>query len=374
MPLVINCIKNQMKIILVVGARPNYMKIAPVYFALKSEQNFHPLIVHTGQHYDNNLSEIFFKELGLPEPDTYLGVGSGTHGEQTSRIMIEFEKVLFEEKPDLIMVAGDVNSTIACALDAVKLHIPVAHLEAGLRSYDRRMPEEINRVLTDSISDILLTPSLDANENLKKEGVSDEKIFFVGNAMIDSLRKYEKLSEKSDVLERLNLSQNNYGLITLHRPSNVDNKKSFEKIITAFEEIEKRIPLIFPIHPRSRKQIKQFSLKSRFENMKNFKLIDPVGYLDFLKLEKYAKLVLTDSGGIQEETTVFGVPCLTIRENTERPITIKQGTNQLVGNDTQKIIKAVESILGGYYKERTIPKFWDGKTALRVVEVLKNFV
>ncbi len=363
-----------MKIILVVGARPNYMKIAPVYFALKSEQNFHPLIVHTGQHYDNNLSEIFFKELGLPEPDTYLGVGSGTHGEQTSRIMIEFEKVLFEEKPDLVMVAGDVNSTIACALDAVKLHIPVAHLEAGLRSYDRRMPEEINRVLTDSISDILLTPSLDANENLKKEGISNDKIFFVGNAMIDSLRRYERLAERSNILEQLNITSNNYGLITLHRPSNVDNKKSFEKIITAFEEIEKKIPLIFPIHPRSRKQIKQFSLKSRFENMKNFKLIDPVGYLDFLKLEKDAKLVITDSGGIQEETTVFGVPCITIRENTERPITIKQGTNQLVGNDTQKIIKAVESILGGHCKERTIPKFWDGKTALRVVEVLKNFV
>lgn len=363
-----------MKIILVVGARPNYMKVGPVYFALKSDTDFEPILVHTGQHYDNNLSEIFFKQLGLPKPDRYLGVGSGTHGAQTSRIMIEFEKVLLEEKPDLVMVVGDVNSTIACALDSAKLHIPVAHLEAGLRSYDRRMPEEINRVLTDSISDILLTPSLDANENLKKEGITDERIFFVGNAMIDSLRRYEKLAERSNILEKLNMTSNNYGLITLHRPSNVDNKENFERIITAFEEIEKRIPLIFPIHPRSRKQIKQFSLKSRFENMKNFKFIDPVGYLDFLKLEKDAKLVLTDSGGIQEETTVFGVPCITIRENTERPITIKQGTNQLVGNDTQKIIKAAESVLGGHCKERTIPKFWDGKTALRVVEVLKNFV
>lgn len=349
------------------------MKVAPVYFALKSEQEFEPILIHTGQHYDNNLSEIFFNELGLPKPDIYLGVGSGTHGEQTSRIMIEFEKVLFKENPDLVMVAGDVNSTIACALDSAKLHIPVAHLEAGLRSYDRQMPEEINRVLTDSISDILLTPSLDANENLKKEGVSDKKIFFVGNAMIDSLRKYESLAEKSDVLERLNLSQNDYGLITLHRPSNVDNKETFEKIITAFEEIEKKITLIFPIHPRSRKQIERFSLMAQFNNMKNFKLIDPVGYLDFLKLEKYAKLVLTDSGGIQEETTVFGVPCLTIRENTERPITISQGTNQLVGTDTPKIIKTANSILDGYCKKGTIPKFWDGKTANRVVNVLKNF-
>lgn len=349
------------------------MKVAPIYFALKSEQEFEPFLVHTGQHYDNNLSEIFFNELGLPKPDIYLGVGSGTHGEQTSRIMIEFENVLFKENPDLVMVAGDVNSTIACALDSVKLHIPVAHLEAGLRSYDRQMPEEINRVLTDSISDILFTPSYDANENLKKEGVSDEKIFFVGNAMIDSLRKYESIAEKSDVLERFNLSKNNYGLITLHRPSNVDNKQNFEKIITAFEEITKRIQLFFPIHPRSRKQIERFSLMARFNNMKNFKLIEPVGYLDFLKLEKYAKLVLTDSGGIQEETTVFGVSCLTIRENTERPITISQGTNQLVGTDTKKIIKTANSILDGYYKKRTIPKFWDGKTANRVIEVLKDY-
>lgn len=361
-----------MKVILVVGARPNYMKIAPVYFALKSEQEFEPILIHTGQHYDNNLSEIFFNELGLPKPNIYLGVGSGMHGQQTARIMIEFEKVLFKENPDLVMVAGDVNSTIACALDSAKLHIPVAHLEAGLRSYDRQMPEEINRVLTDSISDILLTPSLDANENLKKEGITDDKIFFVGNAMIDSLRKYESLAEKSDVLDRLCLSKYKYGLITLHRPRNVDNKQNFEKIITTFEQIEKKIPLVFPIHPRSRKTIEKFSLKSRFDNMKNFILIEPVGYLDFLKLEKYAKLVLTDSGGIQEETTVFGVPCLTIRENTERPITISQGTNQLVGTDTQKIIKTTESILDGYCKRGTIPKFWDGKSAIRIVEVFKK--
>ncbi len=349
------------------------MKIAPIYFALKSEQEFEPILIHTGQHYDKNLSEIFFTELGLPKPDIYLGVGSGTHGEQTSRIMIEFEKVLFKENPDLVMVAGDVNSTIACALDSVKLHIPVAHLEAGLRSYDRQMPEEINRVLTDSISDILFTPSYNASENLKKEGVSDKKIFFVGNAMIDSLKKYESIAEKSDVLERFNLSKKNYALITLHRPSNVDNKESFEKIIKAFEVIEKRIKLIFPIHPRSRKQIERFSLMAHFNDMKNFQLIDPIGYLDFLKLEKYAKFVLTDSGGIQEETTVFGVSCLTIRKNTERPITIRQGTNQLVGTDTQKIIKTANSIIDGYCKKGNIPNFWDGKTANRVVEVLKNF-
>ncbi len=362
-----------MKVILVVGARPNYMKVAPVYFELVKDSYFEPILVHTGQHYDNKLSNVFFDELGLPKPDRYLGVGSGNHGEQTAKIMMEFEKVLFEEKPDLVMVAGDVNSTAACAIDAVKLHIPVAHLEAGLRSFDRRMPEEINRIITDVIADILLTPSLDGNRNLQKEGIPDKKIFLVGNAMIDSLRKYEKIADNSHILEKLNLTPRGYGLITLHRPRNVDIKENFEKIISTFEYIDKKLPLVFPIHPRSLKQIQIFGLNKRFEQMKNFQLISPVGYLDFLKLQKNAKLVMTDSGGIQEETTVLGVPCLTIRENTERPITITKGTNILVGLSTERIISETDKILVGNYKEGKIPQYWDGKTAGRVKEVFKTF-
>lgn len=361
-----------MKIVLVVGARPNFMKVAPVYFALKNAENFEPILVHTGQHYDHNLSEIFFNQLGFPEPDKYLNVGSGSHAVQTAKIMVKFEQVLFDEKPDMVMVAGDINSTIACALDAVKLHIPVAHLEAGLRSFDRKMPEEINRILTDSISDILLTPSSDGDENLKKEGISDKRIFFVGNAMIDSLKKHEQTADKSNVLEKLNLLKNNYGLITLHRPSNVDDKVNFKKILSAFAEIQKKIPLVFPIHPRTRKQIKRFSLQPVIDEMKNFHLVEPVGYLDFLKLEKYAKLVLTDSGGIQEETTILNVPCLTIRENTERPITIHEGTNQLVGTDPDKIVTAAENILSGKFKTGSSPKYWDGKTAQRIVKILEE--
>jgi len=361
-----------MKIILVVGARPNFMKVGHVFFALKEMPEFEPLLIHTGQHYDENLSEIFFRELGFPEPDRYLGVGSGTHGEQTARIMIAFEKVLFEETPDLVMVAGDVNSTIACALDAAKLHIPVAHLEAGLRSFDLTMPEEINRMLTDAISDILLTPSKDADENLLREGIGEERIFFVGNAMIDSLRKYEKIADQSHILEKLGLTPQSYGVITLHRPSNVDIKDNFENLLSAFEIVEKQLPLVFPVHPRAKKQIVNLGLMPKVESMEHFFLIDPLGYLDFLKLEKNAKIVFTDSGGIQEETTVLGVPCLTLRENTERPITIKYGTNELVGTEPENIVAAVERILDGHHKVGSIPQYWDGKTALRVVQVLRN--
>lgn len=363
-----------MKIILVVGARPNFMKVGPVYFALRDSEYFQPYLVHTGQHYDKKLSQVFFDHLGFPEPDRYLGVGSGTHAEQTAKVMVEFEKVLFSEKPELVMVAGDVNSTIACALDAVKLHIPVAHLEAGLRSFDSDMPEEINRILTDSISEILLTPSPDGDDNLTKEGIDSRKIFFVGNAMIDSLKKHEIEAENSNVLEKFALEKKNFGLITLHRPSNVDNKENFLKIINAFDHIQKQLPLVFPIHPRTLNRIDEFSLKSRFDNMQNFKLIEPQGYFDFLKMEKYAKIVLTDSGGIQEETTVLDVPCLTIRENTERPITITQGTNKLVGTDTEKIILETEKILNGENSVGKTPEFWDGKTAERVVKVFQDYL
>jgi len=361
------------KIALVVGARPNFMKVGPVYFELKKHSRYTPLLIHTGQHYDKNLSEIFFEQLGFPKPDVYLGVGSGTHGVQTAKIMIAFEQFLLQEKPDLVLVAGDVNSTVACAIDAVKLHIPVAHLEAGLRSYDRRMPEEINRIETDCISSMLLTPSKDADENLIREGISKEKIFLVGNAMIDSLIKYEKQAEHSKTMDELGLEKQSYALITLHRPSNVDDRDNLEIILDAFSEISKKIPLVFPMHPRTRKQLSVFGLEEKVDAITNLKLIDPIGYLDFLKLEKYAQFVLTDSGGIQEETTVFGVPCLTLRENTERPITIELGTNQLVELNKDVIIQKVTAILNGTYKKGSIPPLWDGHTAQRIVQVMDTF-
>jgi len=361
------------KIALVVGARPNFMKVGPIYFELKKHSRYTPLLIHTGQHYDKNLSEIFFEQLGFPKPDVYLGVGSGTHGVQTAKVMIAFEQFLLQEKPDLVLVAGDVNSTVACAIDAVKLHIHVAHLEAGLRSYDRRMPEEINRIETDCISSMLLTPSEDADENLIREGISKDKIFLVGNAMIDSLIQYEKQAEHSTMMDDLGLKKHSYALITLHRPSNVDDKENLEIILDAFSEIAKKIPLVFPIHPRTRKQISVFGFEEKVNKIANLRLIDPIGYLDFLKLEKYAKFVLTDSGGIQEETTVFGIPCLTLRENTERPITIELGTNQLVELNKDGIVQKVNEILDGKYKKGSIPPLWDGHTAQRVVQVMDTF-
>ncbi|MDP8226112.1 MAG: UDP-N-acetylglucosamine 2-epimerase (non-hydrolyzing) [Candidatus Celaenobacter polaris] len=362
-----------MKIALVVGARPNFMKVGPVYFELKKHSRYTPLLIHTGQHYDKNLSEIFFEQLGFPKPDVYLGVGSGTHGVQTAKIMIAFEQFLLQEKPDLVLVAGDVNSTVACAIDAVKLHIPVAHLEAGLRSFDRRMPEEINRIETDCISSMLLTPSEDADENLLREGISKDKIFLVGNAMIDSLMQYEKKAERTSIIKDIGIKKHSYALITLHRPSNVDDKENLEIILDAFSEIAEKIPLVFPIHPRTRKQLAVFGLEEKANAIANLKLIEPIGYLDFLKLEKYAKFVLTDSGGIQEETTVFKVPCLTLRENTERPITIELGTNQLVELNKDAIVQKVNDILEGNCKMGSIPPLWDGHTAERVVQVMDKF-
>jgi len=361
------------KIALVVGARPNFMKVGPVYFELKKHSRYTPLLIHTGQHYDKNLSEIFFEQLGFPKPDVYLGVGSGTHGVQTAKIMIAFEQFLLQEKPDLVLVAGDVNSTVACAIDAVKLHIPVAHLEAGLRSFDRRMPEEINRIETDCISSMLLTPSEDADENLLREGISKDKIFLVGNAMIDSLMQYEKKAERTSIIKDIGIKKHSYALITLHRPSNVDDKENLEIILDAFSEIAEKIPLVFPIHPRTRKQLAVFGLEEKANAIANLKLIEPIGYLDFLKLEKYAKFVLTDSGGIQEETTVFKVPCLTLRENTERPITIELGTNQLVELNKDAIVQKVNDILEGNCKMGSIPPLWDGHTAERVVQVMDKF-
>jgi len=339
------------------------------------------------------MSQIFFQDLELPRPDIYLGIGSGTHAEQTGSIMIELEKVLLKEKPDLVVVVGDVNSTLAGALTAVKLRIPIAHVEAGLRSFDRTMPEEINRLLTDATSDYLLTPSPDADENLKKEGILEEKIFLVGDVMVDSLLFNLEKAKKSNILEQLGLTQKTfaghcplltaYCLLTLHRPSNVDNKEAFLKIIKALTEISKRIPVIFPTHPRTRKQIETFGLQSYFINSSphascltpqtcGIHIVDPLGYLDFLKLMMHSKFVMTDSGGIQEETTVLDIPCLTMRDTTERPITISQGTNVLVWNDTQKIMDEAFKIIDGQGKKGNCPDMWDGKAAERIVDILAN--
>ena len=364
--------KGKKKIHIIVGARPNFMKMAPLYKEFtKFKNEFEIKLIHTGQHYDERMSKFFFDDLQMPKPDEYLEVGSGTHGKQTAKIMERYEEVLLKDKPDLVIVAGDVNSTSACAIDAVKLHIPVAHLEAGLRSFARSMPEEINRILTDAISNYLLTPSIDGDENLLAEGVSKDKIFFVGNIMIDSLMQYQEKARNSDILDRIDV-KDDYALITLHRPSNVDNKEGLLTILNAFEEISKSISLIFPIHPRTTKQIQTFELEEKVKKMRNLHLVPPVGYYDFLKLQMDAKFILTDSGGIQEESTYFGVPCLTLRPNTERPITITQGTNTLVKLETDDIINEAKKILSGNIKKGSIPKYWDGKTAERIVKIFKD--
>ena len=360
---------------LIVGARPNFMKMAPLYKALKRRgDSYTPLLIHTGQHYDEKMSKLFFEDLCMPEPDAYLHVGSGTHGQQTARIIERYEEyILSWKKPDLVIVAGDVNSTIACALVAKKLHIPVAHLEAGLRSFDERMPEEINRVLTDRISDLLLTPSEDGDANLLKEGVSAEKIHLVGNIMIDSLVEHRKKAEQSTVMSELGICDNEpYVLVTLHRPSNVDEADGLEMLLSAFSEIGKQIRIVFPMHPRTSKNIERLGLSSKLAEIPNLIITDPIGYLDFMNLQMSAKFILTDSGGIQEESTFFGVPCLTLRENTERPITITEGTNQLVPLDSENIVQYSMKILQGEMKMGTIPKYWDGKTAERVVKTLDD--
>jgi UDP-N-acetylglucosamine 2-epimerase (non-hydrolysing) len=365
------------KIHLIVGARPNFMKMAPLYKEFsKYDDQFEVKLIHTGQHYDEQMSKFFFDDLMMPEPDEYLEVGSGSHGAQTARIMERYEKVLLQEKPDLVIVAGDVNSTIACALDASKLHIPVAHLEAGLRSYDRSMPEELNRLMTDAISDYLLIPSKDAEQNLLTEGVDGKKIHFVGNIMIDSLIQHKQKAEKSSILEKLQLSNGNkvtdFVLITMHRPANVDSEVSLRIILNTFQQLSKQVKLIFPIHPRALKNIRNFGLEEDFNSIANLVLIEPVGYYDFMKLQMTARFILTDSGGIQEETTYFGIPCLTVRPNTERPVTITEGTNELVELSAEKIIKESTNILQGNFKKGRIPEYWDGHTAERIVQIFRE--
>jgi len=376
------------KIFIVVGARPNFMKAAPLIKALKKYPSFKLRLVHTGQHYDPEMSASFFKELRLPKPDTCLGVGSGTQAGQTGKIMIEFEKVCLKDRPDLVVVVGDVNSTLAGALTAAKLGIPVAHVEAGLRSFDRTMPEEINRLVTDQLADFLFTSCEGARRNLIKEGRPEAKIFFVGNVMIDTLLNHLRLAQKSRMLEQLGLKKNHqirkYALLTLHRPSNVDLPIVLQRIFQALMELAREIPIIFPVHPRTLRQIRKFNLfqfVSFQENLKHIQkaqfqgkmlCLPPLGYLDFLALMSQAAIVLTDSGGIQEETTILGIPCLTLRKNTERPITIQEGTNRIVGNDPERILKAARRVLKSRILRKKIPKYWDGKAAERIVKILKQ--
>jgi UDP-N-acetylglucosamine 2-epimerase (non-hydrolysing) len=357
-------------VVAVVGARPNYMKVAPIWRELAKNNRVGKRLVHTGQHYDRNMSKIFFDDLQLPKPDVHLGVGSGPHGEQTGKVMVELEKVLAADRPDLVVVVGDVNSTMAGALVSVKLGIPVAHVEAGLRSFDRKMPEEINRMVTDIVADLLFTTEPGAEKNLLREGVEKSKIHFVGNVMIDSLHFYRTLAEQSPILETLSLSPGGYGLVTLHRPSNVDDPESLEGILAVFDQIGQECPLVFPAHPRTRKMMDKNKLDI---SAKRLKVLDPIGYLDFIKLMMHARLVLTDSGGIQEETTVLGIPCLTIRENTERPITVEIGTNRLVGVSPERILHEAQNVLRGVGRTGRIPELWDGKASGRIVQVIDEF-
>jgi len=429
------------KWILVAAARPNFMKIAPLIRAIQqhnhavqarcqtgkkdrgkfdAEKDHHdcvirPVLVHTGQHYDDNMSDAFFRDLELPAPDIHLGIGSGTHAEQSGRVMIEFEQVLIRERPDLVIVVGDVNSTMACALAAVKLHIPIAHVEAGLRSFDRSMPEEINRIVTDTIADYLFTPSEDGDANLLAEGVGKDRIFLVGDIMVDSLLFYMDKAKKTDIRKRLSLESSSYALVTLHRPANVDHPETLGRIIQGLLSVTERIPVIFPVHPRTRKQIDAYGYGASFifhpshqmspadcfghDFVKNrpkpasaftpaesdddrglrqerkhlprrIHAFSPLGYLDFLNLMAHAAVVLTDSGGIQEETTVLNIPCVTLRDSTERPITLSEGTNVLVHDDPEKIIDAVDKALKGQCKRISCPALWDGHTAERIVSAL----
>lgn len=359
-----------MRIINVCGARPNFMKIAPLMRAYANEPSIEPLLVHTGQHYDEKMSKLFFDELDIPRPDINLEVGSASHAEQTARIMERFEPVVLEHKPDAVLVVGDVNSTIACALVAVKLGVDVIHVEAGLRSFDRTMPEEINRVLTDAISQVLLVSEPSGLENLRREGIPPERVHFVGNVMIDTLEHCRTLADKSDVLPRLGLSAGQYSVITVHRPASVDDPEVMGQLAAVFEALQQDLPVVFPIHPRTRNRLAEAGLDKLFSSMKQLHLIDPVGYLDFLKLMSCAAVVLTDSGGIQEETTILGIPCLTLRENTERPVTITQGTNQLVGLDPTRILATYGAVRSGTIVPQGRPEKWDGQAAERIARLL----
>lgn len=351
-----------------VGARPNFMKVAPVFAALGNKKNVSQCIVHTGQHYDRNMSDVFFRQLDIPKPDINLGVGSASHAVQTAKIMMSMETILLDKRPDIVVVYGDVNSTVAVSMVCAKLCIPIAHVEAGLRSFDMTMPEEINRVITDRITNVFFTHSRDADRNLISEGACPENIHFVGNVMIDTLVRLlgEAVPPPTSVLDHKVIS-GGFILVTLHRPSNVDDHKTFKNILAVLSEEHNDKPVVFPIHPRTRKLLKTLDIET---DSTGIHLIDPVGYLEFLYLQKNAVCVITDSGGVQEETTYLGVPCLTLRENTERPVTIEIGTNKLIGKNMDLLLSEVESVLQGEGKKGNVPELWDGKAGMRIADIL----
>jgi len=362
-----------MKIACIAGARPNFMKVAPIIEAMRSYPELHPVLVHTGQHYDDAMSKVFFEDLALPDPDIYLGVGSDTQARQTAKVMVELETWVLQAKPDYVLVVGDVNSTLAASLVASKLRVRLGHVEAGLRSFDRDMPEEINRLVTDTLADDLFTSCADAEPNLAREGVDPKRIHFVGNVMIDSLVRHRAKASASDVVERLGVSARGYTLVTLHRPSNVDEPEVFKGILSALGQLSDIKPVLFPVHPRTRKRIGEFGLEGLMTSHPNLRLIEPVRYLEFLRLMDQAALLFTDSGGIQEETTFLGVPCITVRHNTERPITITEGTNELVGTDPGRLVEAGKRALSGSWKKGKIPALWDGKSGQRIAAILDDF-
>ena len=365
-----NLPRVNLRIVSVVGARPNLVKIAPLMREMQRHAEIQPLLVHTGQHYDEKLSEIFFRQMGIPEPDVNLEVGSGSHAWQTGEILKRIEPILLERKPDLVLVVGDVNSTVSASLAAVKLGIRVAHVEAGLRSFDRTMPEEINRVVTDALADYLFATEEDAVENLLREGRPRERIYLVGNVMIDALKHFLPLAQQSRIGEELGLTQGNqfvpFAVLTLHRPSNVDSTETLRRLLGAIEEVADHLPVVFPVHPRTQQKLNAVRNKQHPQ----LRMVPPIGYLDFLCLLSQARLVLTDSGGIQEETTALGVPCLTLRENTERPVTVTEGTNQIVGQDPARIVAAARELLAGQPEAGRVPQLWDGHAAERIVAIL----
>lgn len=359
-----------MKLLNVVGARPNLMKIAPLMAAFRREPAIEALLLHTGQHYDANMSDLFFRQLGIPEPTINLGVGSQSHAVQTAEIMKAFEPIVLEQRPDAVLVVGDVNSTIACGLVSVKLGVPLIHVEAGLRSFDRSMPEEINRVLTDAISDLLFCTEPSGVENLRREGIAADKVHLVGNLMIDTLLEHRARSEQSAVLRELALEGGEFAVLTLHRPANVDDPAVLVGLLDALAEIQRDQPVVFPVHPRTRARLQAGELAARLAALPALRLVEPLGYLDFLKLLAHARIVLTDSGGIQEETTILGTPCLTLRDNTERPITLELGTNRLVGRDPARILAAYRAVRSAPRRPGQAPPLWDGRAAERIVAVL----
>jgi len=358
------------KILSVVGTRPNFIKIAPLIKEIIRHKKINCLLVHTGQHYDETMSKTFFDDLEIPKPNINLGIGSASDVTQSAKIMLELEKVFNREKPDLVVVVGDVNSTFSAAITAKKCGIRVAHVEAGLRSFDMAMPEEINRILTDHISDFLFTTEQSANKNLGNENIDNNKIFFVGNVMVDTLLSHKKKSRKSNILGELKIKKNSYCVLTLHRPSNVDDKKSLNYILDILNFIQQKIKIIFPVHPRTLKNLKNFGMLNSIQKQNNITMVEPLGYLDFLCLMNNARLVVTDSGGIQEETTILRVPCITLRNNTERPITVEQGTNVVVSTDKKEIINAALKIINGCKINSKVPRLWDGNASKRIVSIL----